>query len=57
MLGGQGPFSVIEMGGMFTVIKVRSPDHLADEWYRHPPGTVADVAPAADLAADGIDVG
>jgi manganese oxidase len=55
MLGGQGPFSVIEMGGMFTVIKVRAPGHLDDEWYAHPPGTVADVAAAADLAADGID--
>ena len=41
---GQGPFGNIEMGGMFTVVKIR--DHLASYnkdpgWYRHPPGTVA----------------
>jgi hypothetical protein len=54
MKGGKGPFSMIEMGGMFTVVKVRPPGQLADEWYQHPTGTVADVARAADLAADGI---
>lgn len=54
MLGGKGPFSVIEMGGMFTIIKVRPPGQLDDEWYAHPKGTVADTADARDLAADGI---
>jgi FtsP/CotA-like multicopper oxidase with cupredoxin domain len=44
MMMGKGPFGNIEMGGMFTVVKVR--DHLAnyDEdpgWYRHPKGSVA----------------
>lgn len=44
MMMGQGPFGNIEMGGMFTVVKVR--DHLASYdkdpgWYRHPTGTVA----------------
>ena len=44
MMMGKGPFGNIEMGGMFTVVKVR--DHLAsyDEdpgWYRHPQGTVS----------------
>ncbi len=54
MMGGKGPFSVIEMGGMFTIVKVRPPGQLSDEWYQHPPGTVADVASDSDLAADGI---
>jgi FtsP/CotA-like multicopper oxidase with cupredoxin domain len=45
MMTGKGPFGPIEMGGMFTVLKVR--DGLAAHdfndpgWYRHPPGTVA----------------
>ena len=44
MMMGKGPFGDIEMGEMFTVIKVR--DHLKsyDEdpgWYKHPEGTIA----------------
>jgi len=43
-MGSPGPFGVIEMGGMFTIFKVR--DNLtsyADPgWYQHPPGTVAE---------------
>jgi FtsP/CotA-like multicopper oxidase with cupredoxin domain len=44
MMMGRGPFGNIEMGGMFTVIKVR--DHLKSYdkdpgWYKHPKGTVA----------------
>jgi FtsP/CotA-like multicopper oxidase with cupredoxin domain len=44
MMTGRGPFGNIEMGGMFTVIKVR--DHLLSYdqdpgWYRHPQGTGA----------------
>ena len=44
MMGGDGPFGNIAMGGMITLLKVR--DHLAsyDEdpgWYDNPPGTVA----------------
>jgi FtsP/CotA-like multicopper oxidase with cupredoxin domain len=45
MMTGDGPFGPIEMGGMFTVMKVReglSKDDYRDPgWYRHPPGTVA----------------
>ncbi len=56
MVGGQGPFGVIDMGGMFTILKVRptlAPG--ADPgWYDNPPGTVADVATADDLARDSI---
>jgi FtsP/CotA-like multicopper oxidase with cupredoxin domain len=58
MVGGKGPFGTIEMGGMFTILKVR--DKLTAEtaagWFKHPPGTVADVATDADLARDGITV-
>lgn len=43
-IGSPGPFGVIEMGGMFTIFKVR--DNLtsyADPgWYQHPPGTTAE---------------
>lgn len=45
MMSGQGPYGNLEMGGMFTLIKVR--DHIAPGdfsdpgWYRAPPGTVA----------------
>jgi hypothetical protein len=45
MMTGQGPFGNVEMGGMFTVIKVRddlAPGDFRDPgWYHHPPGTVA----------------
>jgi FtsP/CotA-like multicopper oxidase with cupredoxin domain len=45
MMTGQGPFGPIEMGGMFTVAKVReglSRDQYGDPgWYEHPKGTVA----------------
>ena len=45
MMTGQGPFGPIEMGGMFTVAKVREGlprDQYGDPgWYEHPKGTVA----------------
>ncbi len=45
MMTGQGPFGPIEMGGMFTVVKVREGlarnDYSDPGWYKHPPGTVA----------------
>ena len=44
MMMGKGPFGNIEMGGMFTVVKVRDRLHSYDTdpgWYKHPPGTVA----------------
>jgi FtsP/CotA-like multicopper oxidase with cupredoxin domain len=45
MMMGTGPFGPLEMGGMFTVIKVREDqapgDYRDPGWYRHPPGTVA----------------
>jgi FtsP/CotA-like multicopper oxidase with cupredoxin domain len=58
MAGGPGPFGTIDMGGMFTIVKVR--DHVdgyADvPAYQHPPGTLAVAATPAELARDGIDV-
>jgi hypothetical protein len=45
MMMGEGPFGPLEMGGMFTVIKVREglarDDYRDPGWYEHPPGTVA----------------
>lgn len=45
MMTGKGPFGPMEMGGMFTVVKVRedvaSGDYRDPGWYRHPEGTVA----------------
>ena len=54
MVGARGPFDYITMGGMFTLLKVR--EHLTtyDDpgWYKHPPGTVAEVASADELRRD-----
>jgi hypothetical protein len=45
MMSGIGPFGNIEMGGMFTLVKVRDNlargDYRDPGWYQHPPGTTA----------------
>ena len=43
MMAGKGPFGEIEMGGMFTVLKVRAGLTNYDDpgWYAQPEGTVA----------------
>jgi hypothetical protein len=45
MMTGFGQFGPIEMGGMFTVVKVReglaARDYKDPGWYQNPPGTVA----------------
>lgn len=43
MMPGEGPFGAIEMGGMFTIVKIRDKVAGYDDpgWYRHPEGTVA----------------
>lgn len=62
MMDGKGPFGRMEMGGIFTVLKVREGlargDYRDPGWYRHPAGTVAHewtgelpAAPAAPQAA------
>jgi hypothetical protein len=58
MKGGPGPYGYIEMGGMFTVLKVRDDPETADPsgWYVHPAGTVAEAADPTRMQADGIVV-
>ncbi len=58
MVGGEGPFGAITMGGMFTIVKVREQLASYDDpgWYEPPPGTVADRASDTELRADGIKV-
>jgi len=45
MMGGKGPFGAIEMGGMFTVLKIREGlargDYSDPGWYQHPQDSVA----------------
>jgi len=45
MMTGSGPFGGIEMGGMFTTVKVRkgiaSNDYKDPGWYQHPAGSLA----------------
>jgi FtsP/CotA-like multicopper oxidase with cupredoxin domain len=45
MMTGRGPHGVIEMGGMFTIMKVREglkrDDYKDPGWYKAPSGTVA----------------
>ncbi len=45
MMTGAGPFGPIEMGGMFTTVKVRKnkarDDYSDSGWYKHPKGSVA----------------
>jgi hypothetical protein len=58
MMTGSGPFGALEMGGMFSVLKVREglarDDYRDPGWYAHPQGTVAREwtgdAPAAPAA-------
>ena len=45
MMGGNGPYGSLEMGGMFSVVKVRKNlarnDYRDPGWYKAPSGTVA----------------
>ena len=45
MMTGTGPFGALEMGGMFSVVKVREGiarnDYKDPGWFKHPPGSVA----------------
>ena len=45
MMTGTAQFGPVEMGGMFTVMKVRKNQKRGDYsdpgWFKHPPGTVA----------------
>ena len=54
MMTGNGPFGPIEMGGMFTTVKVRDGlahnDYRDPGWYQHPPGTVAHLVTGSEMA-------
>jgi len=57
MVGGPGQYDYITMGGMFTMLKVRDElpaDGSEPGWYPMPPGTLATVAPEAELRRDGL---
>lgn len=56
MLGAEGKHGYIDMGGMFTVIKVRDGLTAANaaEWYVNPPGTVATAASPEELRRDEV---
>lgn len=59
MVGAQGQYDYITMGGMFTILKVREelPSDGSDPgWYQSPAGTVADVASSEDLQRDAIKI-
>lgn len=59
MVGAQGQYDYITMGGMFTILKVRDElpaDGSDPGWYQSPPGTLAEVAPDEDLKRDGIEL-
>jgi hypothetical protein len=60
MMTGTGPFGPIEMGGMFTTVKIREglakDDYRDPGWYKHPPGSVAyevDAAAAGEAERQG----
>jgi hypothetical protein len=54
MMTGQGPYGAVEMGGMFTVLKVRAEQKAGDYadpgWYKQPPGTVLTNGPGPLLS-------
>ena len=59
MRGAHAQFGYTDMGGMFTILKVREQVTNYDEdpgWYAHPPGTVAGPASAEELAMLGQPV-
>jgi len=57
MMSNRLAFSASTVGGMFTVFKVRKKlaGYTEDPgWYKHPPGTRADLASVDELRRDGI---
>jgi manganese oxidase len=58
MKGAPGPFDVIDMSGLLTVLKVREGVTSYEDpgWYQNPPGTVASLATADQLRHDGVEV-
>ena len=58
MTGGPGPYGSIDMGGMFTILKVREGITSYEDpgWYQPPEGTLVREATATELSEDGIEV-
>lgn len=58
MVGGEGPFGYITMGGMFTIVKVRKnlTNYKNVGWYQNPLGTIAKKANPRELKKDGIRI-
>jgi len=54
MVGGNGPFGYITMGGMFTMLKVREKLEGDPGWYEAPAATRARPASPEELQKDGI---
>ena len=56
MVGGEGPFGEITMGGMFTILKVREQLTEGQDpgWYHAPADTQSVAATAEELERDGI---
>lgn len=56
MVGARARYGYIDMGGMFTVLKVREGIASYDDpgWYEHPSGTLATPAKAEEMKRDGI---
>jgi manganese oxidase len=54
MVGAQGKHGYIDMGGMFTILKVRENLASYDDpgWYENPPGTLATLAGNEELQRD-----
>jgi manganese oxidase len=54
MLGAPGKHDYIDMGGMFTIVKVRENLTSYDDpgWYENPPGTLASLASNEELQRD-----
>ena len=54
MVGGPGKHGYIDMGGMFTVVKLRESLSSYDDpgWYDNPPGTLAVAATEEELRRD-----
>jgi manganese oxidase len=54
MVGAQGKHDYIDMGGLFTIVKIRENLTSYDDpgWYENPPGTLASLASNDELQRD-----
>jgi hypothetical protein len=54
MLGAPGKHGYIDMGGMFTILKVRDNLTTYDDpgWYENPQGTLASLVNSEELRRD-----